>query len=201
MIAGAKAYIEEKLGAAGTEEPTVTPEDIPLNTEDNTQFEQEENQGGFPFGWVLGGLALAGAGAGGYYYYTAQKKREAAQRLAQKKAAQQRRDQAAVKSVSSAAASGTPNAAGKNAAEPAAPSAQQAARFRTTAGRIGTTGGNGQSAGKPYSKNVENPYGRYTSSGEEDSEYTASFKPEQKKPSSGRRRKTEMPDNGDDQEW
>ena len=47
----------------------------------------------------------------------------------------------------------------------------------------GTAGGSSGTASKPYSRKVENPYGRYTSGSEEDSTYTASFKPgENRKP-------------------
>ena len=192
VISSAMAYIREKLGSDTTEEPTTTPEEVPLNTEENPQFEQEENQGGSAIGWIIGGLLLAGAGGGGYYYWmSTQKKREAAQRLAQKKAAQQRKEQAGTKPAGTAGRTNpTQN-----------PSAQQAAKVRTTSSRTGTAGSS-SSAGKPYSRNVENPYGRYTSGREEDASYTASFKPDssgQRNGSSSRRRNSERNRDGDGQ--
>ena len=147
-------------------------------------------------------VLLAGAGAGGYLYYASvQKKRLAAQRLAQKKAAQQRREQASV----NGAANG-PRPAGQQ-----APNAQQAARIRTgtAAGSSGTmvskpaartSGGTGSTTGKPYSRTVENPYGRYTTGSEEDSSYTASFKPgENRKPSTTHRRRNGGSGDGESQ--
>ena len=190
-ISSALAYVREKLGSDTTEEPTATPEELPLNTEENPQFEQEENQGGSAIGWIIGGLLLAGAGGGGYYYWmSTQKKREAAQRLAQKKAAQQRKEQAGTRP------------AGTNRTNPVQnPSAQQAAKVRTTSSRTGTSGNSSSAAGKPYSRNVENPYGRYTSGREEDASYTASFKPDNSKRtgSSTRRRNSERNSDGDGQ--
>ena len=111
-----------------------------------------------------------------------QRKRQAAQRLAQKKAAQQRREQTQAKT------------GGTKTEQPA--SVQQAAKVRTPASRASSqTGGNNNA--KPYSKTVENPYGRYTSGGEEDASYTASFKPDESKTSgSNRRRRTGGNGNG-----
>jgi hypothetical protein len=196
IIASALNYVHGKLGITGTEEATATPEAIPLETEVSPQYEQEKEQGGSAAGWIIGGLLLAGAAGGGYAYYASvQKKRQAAQRLAQKKAAQQRKEQAAQKQ----------QAAGKPAERPA--SVQQAARVRTgtytekngtTAARpAGTQGGNG----KPYGRTVENPYGRYTSGGEEDAAYTASFKPEESRKNgntANRRRRGETSRGEDD---
>ena len=176
LIESAMTYVHEKLGTENTTEPTATPEDIPLNTEENPQFEQEQNQGGSAIGWIVGGILLAGAGGGAYYYYSSvQKKRQAAQRLAQKKAAQQRKEQTGGKTTGGTNTGST--------GQTQTTSAQQAAKVRTNTARSGVTN-------KPYSRNVENPYGRYTSGGEEDASYTASFKPDESKKtgSSPRRR-------------
>ena len=185
LIATAMNYVREKLGTE-TGEPTATPEDIPLATEENQEFRQEQEQGGSAVGWVIGGLLLAGAAGGGYYYYsTVQRKRQAAQRLAQKKAAQQRREQASAKT------------SGTKTEQPA--SVQQAAKVRAPASRSSQTGGNSSTA-KPYSRTVENPYGRYTSGGEEDASYTASFKPDESRTSgNNRRRRNGGSGNGDTQ--
>ena len=190
VISSAMTYIREKLGTESTEQPTEAPEDIPLNTEENQQFEKEETEGGSAIGWIIGGLVLAGAGGGGYYYYaTTQKKRQAAQRLAQKKAAQQRRAQ-----------SGT-RPAGTNGTNTAqAPAAQQAAKVRTPGTHTGSGTGNSANAGNPYSKNVENPYARYTTGKEEDATYTASFKPQENKTSGNSRRRRNNSDIGDGDE-
>ena len=178
LIESAMTYVREKLGTENTTEPTATPEDIPLNTEENPQFEQEQNQGGSAIGWIIGGVLLAGAGGGAYYYYSSvQKKRQAAQRLAQKKAAQQRKEQSGAKTTGGTSTGTTAQTQAQT------PSAQQAAKVRTNTARQG-------GANKPYSRNVENPYGRYTSGGEDDASYTASFKPDESKKtgSSPRRR-------------
>ena len=187
LITTAMNYVREKLGT-NTEEPTVTPEDIPLATEENPQYEQEQEQGGSAVGWVIGGLLLAGAAGGGYYYYsTVQRKRQAAQRLAQKKAAQQRREQAASKT-----------AAGTKTEQTA--SVQQAAKVRTPNTRSTSQTSRNSNNAKPYSKTVENPYGRYTSGGEEDASYTASFKPDESKTGgTSRRRRNGGTGNGDTQ--
>ena len=76
-----------------------------------------------------------------------------------------------------------------------------AAKVRTTSSRTGTSGNSSSAAGKPYSRNVENPYGRYTSGREEDASYTASFKPDNSKRtgSSTRRRNSERNSDGDGQ--
>ena len=178
LIESAMTYVREKLGTENTTEPTATPEDIPLNTEENPQFEQEQNQGGSAIGWIIGGVLLAGAGGGAYYYYSSvQKKRQAAQRLAQKKAAQQRKEQSGAKTTGGTSTGTTAQTQAQ------IPSAQQATKVRTNTARQG-------GANKPYSRNVENPYGRYTSGGEDDASYTASFKPDESKKtgSSPRRR-------------
>ena len=141
---------------------------------------------------IIGGLLLAGAAGGGYAYYASvQKKRQAAQRLAQKKAAQQRKEQAVQKQT-----------AGKTNGQPV--SAQQAAKVRTgtytekngtTAVKPSTTQ-NG--TGKPYGKTVENPYARYTSGGDEDAAYTASFKPEESREKGNSRRRRSGERSGED---
>ena len=184
IISSALNYVREKLGTAGADEATETPEGIPMETEVSPQYEQEKEQGGSAAGWIIGGLLLAGAAGGGYAYYSSvQKKRQAAQRLAQKKAAQQRKEQAARGS----------QAAGKTSEQPA--SAQQAAKVRTGTytEKNGTTAvrpsATQNTTGKPYGKTVENPYGRYTSGGEDDAAYTASFKPEEKQTGNTRRRR------------
>ena len=168
-VSAATAYIQEKMGLS-TETPSDSPE--PMVTEEAPEYKQEESNGGA--GWLIGLGLLAAAGGGGYYWYaTTQKKRQAAQRTAQKKAAEQRKAQG------SSRPGQTPDRQGK------AASAQSVAKVRT--GNYTTKGGT--TAAKPtqtnltghksYSGNVENPYGRYTSSSnEEDATYTASFKPE-----------------------
>jgi hypothetical protein len=187
IIQNAMTYVREKIGSSGASEVTNTPEGIPMETEENPQYKQEENQGGSAVGWIIGGLLLAGAAGGGYFYYSSvQKKRQAAQRLAQKKAAQQRKEQGTVKP------SGVSGTAVK---QPA--SAQQAARVRTGTytEKNGTTSVKPASQAdsgtmrKPYSRNVENPYARYTSGSEEDASYTASFKPDESRRSGNTHRR------------
>ena len=95
-VTEALAYIQDKVAEipADTEEPTATPEVIPLAT-DEVVYPQEET-GGSALGWVLGIGALAAVGGGGYAWYAAQqRRRRAAQAAAQKRAAQQRRQQQA----------------------------------------------------------------------------------------------------------
>ena len=186
MVEKALAYIHEKVGEGGIEEiPTETPTVNPLATEGDVVYPQEENTGGGAAGWLIGAAVLAALGGGGYYWYlSTQRKREAAQRLAQKKAAQQRQ-------AGKQSGAGKPNAqtGQKQALNQNQPvSAQQAAKVRTgtysgknntVTPRPSQSGVNAQNASKPYGKNVENPYARYTSgTGEEDATYTASFKPE-----------------------
>ncbi|MBO7661978.1 MAG: hypothetical protein J6U01_01245, partial [Clostridia bacterium] len=184
-IADAIAYIESQTGTKLTE-ATPTPEIEPLATE-TVEYPQEQS-GGSALGWILGGLAIVGAGGGYYWYATTQRKRQAAQRAAQKKAQQQRAAQNAAKTGQTAKPQ--TGASGETAAVPA----QNAARVRT-----GTyTNQNGtvapkpsesaESAPKAYGKTTENPYARYTSSGEEDAKYTASFKPEEPARTNTRRR-------------
>ena len=192
IISSALNYVREKLGTEIIAEETATPEAVPMETEENSQYEQEK--GGSALGWIIGGLLLAGAGGGGYVYYSSvQKKRQAAQRLAQKKAEQQRKVQTAGKQPS--------GSSGTQKAQPV--SAQQAAKVRTgtytekngaTASKPAGTAG---STGKPYSKTMENPYGRYTSSGEEDATYTASFKPGENRKTNGSRRRSGGTGNGE----
>ena len=166
LINSAMSYVKEKLGVQA-EEPSPTPEEIPMVTEDHTEYRQEQDQEGSSLGWILaGGLLAAGAGGGYIYYTSVQKKRQAAQRLAQKKASQQR------KSQMKPATSG-----GQKPAQTA--SVQQAAKIRAPGANAGQPAGRNDTPAKPYSRNVENPYGRYTTSGEEDASYTASFKPEE----------------------
>jgi hypothetical protein len=165
-VKAATAYIQEKTGAAATETPSESPE--PLVTEE-PEYKQEENSGGGA-GWLIGLGLLAVAGGGGYYwYYSTQKKRQAAQRMAQKKAAEQRKSQGNNKTGQPANKQGQPA------------SAQNAAKVRTgnyTSSGSTTTAKPAQSE-TTARKVVENPYGRYSaSSTEEDSTYTASFKPD-----------------------
>ena len=181
VVDRAMAYIEGKTELA-TEEPSQSPE--PLATEEITEFPQEQSTGGGA-GWVAAGLVLAAGAGGGYYWYLQrERKRKAAQRMAQKRVAQQNRA-AQQNKPRTAERPGAGNGTGTaNAA-----SAQNAARVRTGnyTGSAGTTKprvtpttpSNGTSNGKPYGTGTKNPYGRYTRSGsDEESAYTASFKPE-----------------------
>ena len=191
MVEKALAYIHEKVGEGIEEIPTETPTVNPLATEADVVYPQEENTGGGAAGWLIGAAVLAALGGGGYYWYlNTQRKREAAQRMAQKKAAQQRQ---AGKATAGTGASTRPGQ--KTTTNPTKPnnpnqpvSAQSSAKVRTGtySGKNGAVtakpsqgNSNFQNASKPYQKNVENPYARYTSgSTEEDATYTASFKPE-----------------------
>ena len=174
-----------------------------METEENAQFEKEQSQGGSALGWIIGGLVLVGAGGGGYAYYSSvQKKRQAAQRLAQKKAAQQRKEQTTGRMPAGKTPAGTAGTVQKPAG------AQQAARVRTGTytEKNGTTasrpaGQTGSSNDRPYRKTVENPYGRYTTAGEEDATYTASFKPEESRnKTAGPRRRSDANRSGRDGE-
>ena len=187
IIRSAMTYVRDKVGAVGAPEAANTPEGIPMETEENLQYKQEENQGGSAVGWIIGGLLLAGAAGGGYFYYSSvQKKRQAAQRLAQKKAAQQRKEQNSAKAQVTA---------GTASRQPA--SAQQSARVRTgtytekngTTSVKPTSDAENSTVRKPYSRNVENPYARYTSGNEEDASYTASFKPDESRNSTNTHRR------------
>ena len=176
----AMAYIEGKTELA-TEEPSQSPE--PLTTEEITEFPQEQSTGGGA-GWVVAGVVLAAGAGGGYYWYLQrERKRKAAQRMAQKRVAQQNRA-AQQNKPRTTGQSGNGNGTGN------AASAQNAARVRTGnyTGSAGTTKprvtptapSSGTSNGKTYGTGTtKNPYGRYTRSGsDEESAYTASFKPE-----------------------
>lgn len=182
----AMSYIYEKLGMA-TEQPSESPD--PVESVTPQENPQEQSSGGGGAIWVIILVVLAAAGGGGYYWYMrTQQKRQAAQRIAQKKAAQQRSQQ-------NAKGAKTPGNSPKE-----TPNAQNAAKVRTgtytdkagTAKPRPTATGTGadQAVRKPYGKNVENPYGRYTSSSaEDDDSYTASFKPEKGKGTVNRPRK------------
>ncbi|MBP5726556.1 MAG: SH3 domain-containing protein [Clostridia bacterium] len=179
IVERAMAYIEGKTDLAG-EEPSQSPE--PLATEEINEFPQEQSTGGGA-GWVVAGLLLAAGGGGGYYWYLQrERKRKAAQRMAQKRVAQQNK----------AVQQNKPRPAGQNGSGNStgnAASAQNAARVRTGSytGSAGgakprvtpTTPASGTNNGKTYGTGTKNPYGRYTRSGsDEESAYTASFKPE-----------------------
>ena len=92
-------------------------------------------------------------------------------------------------------------ATGKTVERPA--EAQQAAKVRTGTytERNGTTSASPAqpqgNARRPYGKTVENPYGRYTSGGEDDAEYTASFKPEERRINNGNSRRRRNGGTGD----
>ena len=169
-ITAAMSYIQEKAGLEA-EQPSESPE--PMVTEEVTEYQQEQSSGGGA-GWLIGLGLLAAAGGGGYYWYAStQKKRQAAQRIAQKKAAEQRKAQGGNRPGQGSGQQGQPA------------SAQNAAKVRT--GNYSNKGGSTTSrpaqadpgARKANSGNTENPYGRFTSgSSEEDSSYTASFKPD-----------------------
>ena len=155
---------------------------------------------------------LGAAGAGYAVYANRNRKREAAQRMAQKRVAQQRAQNAGTAKPQNtpavrpqASAAGRPQQPGTArpgaVAEPGA--AQQAARVRTGiyTGNNGTavprpngTNAGGQATVKPYSRNVDNPYGRYTSGTEDDADYTASFKPEGNRETSTVSRRRRNPD-------
>ncbi len=201
-IRKAMDYIRGKLYGEGAE-PTATGEavstDEPLETEVNPPEPVKANDGLIPgWGWALIIAGMAGAAGGGYAIYANRvKKRAAAQRMAQKRAAQQRSQQATQKQVSGGQ---------KRAQTPPPPSAQQAARVRT--GTYTEKGGytqpnpasevpSSQQSGKPYSRNVENPYGRYTSGKNEDPSYTASFKPEENRSQGNARRRNNQGDRSD----
>jgi hypothetical protein len=164
-VKAATAYIQEKTGMT-TETPSESPE--PMVTEEVTEYQQEQSSGSA--GWLIGLGLLAVAGGGGYYWYAStQKKRQAAQRMAQKKAAEQRKTQGSNRSGQQTDKQGQPA------------SAQNGAKVRTgnyTSQGSTTTAKPAQTDTTPR-KVVENPYGRYsTASSEEDSTYTASFKPD-----------------------
>ena len=186
-IEKAKAYIKEKLGAEATEEPTATPEAIPLATEE--VYPQEES-GSSPLGWMIGIVALLGAGAGGYFWYTTQQKRRAAQITAQKRAAQAKKQQAGGKPGSSGAAAGSAAAAqGQRRPDQTDRKAPAGVQRKQEAGtETASREKNGvvsaqsalrskANARKAYGKPMENPYARYSAGGEEDASYTASFRP------------------------
>ena len=194
-IAKAMEYIQGKIHGEGTE-PTGTgeaePTDNPLETQNNPPEPVKADDGLPIWAWGLIVVGLAGAAGGGYAIYASKvKKRAAAQRMAQKRAAAQRSQK---------------QAAGNQGRTqtPPPPSAQQAARVRT--GTYTEKGGytqpkpasDTQQAGKPYSRNVENPYGRYTTSGDKgDSSYTASFKPEENPNQGSARRRNNQGDRSD----
>ncbi len=179
IVERAMAYIEGKTELT-SEEPSQSPE--PLATEEINEFPQEQSTGGGA-GWVIAGVLLAAGGGGGYYWYLQrERKRKAAQRMAQKRVAQQNK----------AAQQSKPRTAGRpgnGTNTGSAASAQNAARIRTGnyTGSTGaakprvtpTTPSSGANSGKTYGNGTKNPYGRYTRSGsDEESAYTASFKPE-----------------------
>ena len=197
-VTEALSYITEKNAA---EEPTETPEVLETMA---PEYPQEDNGSGT--GWLIGGLLLVAAGGAAYGWYAVQqKKRAAAQRSARQRVAAQQK-----KGGQPAGRNGSPvRPAGTNAAP-----AQNAAKVRTGsyAGK-GTAGApraeeENVNARKPYGKAVENPYARYTTAGEEDSSYTASFRPEEPRDAESnarRRARTGAQDNrpaggGDDPE-
>ena len=184
-ISGAMAYIAEKNAAQA--EPTETLEVVPVDTEG--LYEQEQTGGGS--GWLIAGLLILAAGGGAYAWYAVQqKKRQAAQKSARQRLAAQQK--------------GTQGQGGKGNNAPVRPSGPKAApannaakvRTGTYADRNGTPapkpGGttDGPAARKPYGNTIENPYARYTSDGEEDRNYTASFRPDESRTGeeAGRRR-------------
>lgn len=212
-IAAAIGYIREKTGT-GTAQPA---EESPVPTEspevkENIAYEQDAGQGG-GFGWLIGGIFVLGAAGAGYAVYANRnRKREAAQRMARKRVAQQRAQNTGSTGsqthptvrpqASSASRIQQPGTAGMG-ASPEPGNAQQAARIRngiytgnngkSAPGTNRTTAG-GQGSVKPYSRNVDNPYGRYTSGTEDDADYTASFKPEGNRESSSISRRRRNPD-------
>ena len=204
-IEAALGYIREKTGtgtavqATENPAPTESPE-----VKENITYEQDAGQGG-GFGWLIGGIFVLGAAGAGYAVYTNRnRKREAAQRMAQKRVAQQRAQTTAAARTQTAAGTRPQQPGAVRTGTPAEPgSAQQAARIRNGiyTGSSGTavpkTGGSiagGQASAKPYSRNVDNPYGRYTSGAEEDADYTASFKPEGSRETSTVSRRRRNPD-------
>ena len=182
----AMAYVEDKLGTP-TEEPSASPE--PIATVE-PEKPQEPTSGGSSAGVIILILVLLAAAGGGYWWYTQkQRQREAAQRIAQKKVAQQK------------AMAGKDNAGRPAGTVPA----QNAARVRTgtyteSAGSAKpkatpSTPSGTQGNGKAYRTGSKNPYGRYSSSeADEDSSYTASFKPSAG--DKGARRDNKKPDDG-----
>ena len=203
-IAKATGYILGKLhGEDGepADAATTEPTDESLETQQNPPEPVQANDGLPLWGWGLIIAGLAGAAGGGYAIYASKvKKRAAAQRMAQKRAAQQR---AKAAGRNGTGAAGTQ---GRNVPPPA--SAQQAARVRT--GTYTEKGGYTQpkptsevpappQSGKPYSRNMDNPYGRYTTSGGSDkSTYTASFKPEENRSQGSARRRNNNQGNQSD---
>ena len=201
-IANAKKYIQDALSIGTIAPTTAIPDETenPLEGEANLEPVQENNQGGGALGWILGGLAVLGAGGGGFYWYTNQKKRAAAQRLAQQKAAAQRKQQSSNAPGNAPAVARPQQAVQKPRTQPTGTqpaSVQQAARIRTGnyteqngTARPASSGTSGMKTGnRPYSGRVENPYGRYTSGSEEDASYTASFKPDESRSEPARRRR------------
>ena len=147
---------------------------------------------------------LGAAGAGYAVYANRNRKREAAQRMAQKRVAQQRAQTTAAARTQTAAGTRPQQPGAVRTGTPAEPgSAQQAARIRngiytgssgTAVPKAGGSIAGGQASAKPYSRNVDNPYGRYTSGAEEDADYTASFKPEGSRETSTVSRRRRNPD-------
>lgn len=210
-IEEAKAYISERAGDLTTEAPTDTPEPSPEATE--AVYPQDESSGGIG-GWLIGaGVLIAGAGGGYIWYANRQRRRKMAQMAAQKRAAAQKKQQ---------------GSAGKPQQGSTASSAQNANRVRTgtaaqssrpgTApqnGRSGYSAGAGAGAASArttgnksgnggYSGGMDNPYARYKSSGDEDSEYTASFRPDAKSGKTAehrRRRSSSVNTNQDPDDW
>jgi hypothetical protein len=187
----AMAYIREKLGLQ-EENPTESPE--PLATEEITEFPQEQSSGGGA-GWIIALVLLAAAGGGYYWYAQTQRKRQAAQRMAKQKVSQQNKANASREGVKPSQPASAQNAAkvrtgnytgGAGSAKPKA----------TPAAPTGT-----KTSGKPYSAGSANPYGRYTTSDtEEESSYTASFKPNAGRETPRRNRNSQQPAKKDNPE-
>ena len=201
LIENAKAYIKKKLEESGEAEATETPEASPLVTE-AVEYPQEENSGGSAVWWILAVVVLAAGGGGYAWYINQQKKRRTAQQAAQKRAAQAQRKQQAAGGQNPKTGAGQarvnagqnrPGTAGQNGNRPGTGSASQAggtAAKTAARNRNGERSGEDRNGRKPYGKTMENPYARYTSGTEEDSAYTASYKPADRETETGSARST-----------
>ena len=203
LVAEGLAYLEEQLGEAPTETPEATEE--PLETLSPAPV-QEETEGGIgAAGWIIGAAVLMCIGGGGYAGYTALRRRRREEELAAaRKRSAQNRAQAGAGSAGarSAGTAGAATAAGRIRNQ------NRAAQDTGNPPKPGSDGQNGRTKGteewggeaptgtpaarnaKPYSGKVDNPYRRYsTHGGEEETEYTASFRPGNGQESSGTSRR------------
>ncbi len=153
------AYIREKAGLNATETPSATPEIKPLET---VVPPQESSGSGNAFIWIFIILLLA-LTAGGLYWYKkkAEEKKSFANRQKQKTGTASVRTRntsvPAKKDSSVAGASGSSK-----------PGGYFESNRRNTSPQKQEEPIKGVQPVKPYSRNVENPYARYTTSGSSD---------------------------------